>query len=76
MVYIPYNDIELEQIRFNDLRAKRKALLGAFDKWEKAVLRNREQDDAFVMSWYYQLLDLDESAFEEINIPLRIKYYL
>lgn len=56
------------------LRAKRKPLLDAFDKWEKAVLRGREQDDYYIMAWYNNLKDLQESAFE--SIPEKIKYYL
>lgn len=58
----------------NMLRTKRSRLLNAFDKWEKAVLRGREDDKNFIMSWYYDLLDLKEYAFE--NIPEEIKYYL
>lgn len=58
----------------NILRAKRNSLLNAFDKWEKAVLRGREKDKEYIMSWYYDLLDLKEYAFE--NIPEEIKYYL
>ena len=58
------------------LRAKRKPLLEAFDKWEKAVLRGREQDSVIIMQWYRNLLDLSEMAFEEENIPERIKYFL
>lgn len=69
-VYIPYNDEELK----NMLRAKRKNLLEAFDKWEKGVLRGREYDDNTIMNWRLDLLDLKETAFE--NIPERIKYYL
>lgn len=57
-----------------ELRIKREPLLEAFDKWEKAVLRNREQDSVVIMGWYQDLLDLIPSAFE--NIPERIKYYL
>lgn len=57
-----------------ELREKRKPLLDAFDKWEKAVLRNREKDDIIVMQWFNDLLDLKETAFEEI--PERIGYYI
>lgn len=60
--------------KLNQLRAKRKILLLAFDKWEKAVLRGRATEDEAIMQWYYDLLDLKEEAFE--NIPERIKYYL
>lgn len=68
---IDYDNTEevLERLRF-----KRKPLLIAFDKWEKAVIRGREEDSAKIMSWYYDLLDLKENAFT--NIPERIKYYM
>lgn len=56
------------------LRGRRKPLLAAFDKWEKAVVRGRESDDPAVMRWYRMTLDLDPAAFE--NIPERIRYYL
>ena len=58
------------------LRSKRYFLLQAFDKWEKAVLRGREVEDDTIMQWYQDILDLKESAFEEANIPERIKYYM
>lgn len=60
--------------KLNQLRAKRKNLLEAFDKWEKAVLRNRATDDEAIMQWYYNLLGLKEESFE--NIPVVIQYYL
>lgn len=56
------------------LRKKREPLLTAFDKWEKAVLREREVDDSAVMQWYENLKQLKDSAFE--TIPERIAYYL
>lgn len=56
------------------LRKKRDPLLTAFDKWEKAVLREREVDDHAVMQWYENLKKLEDSAFE--TIPERIAYYL
>lgn len=58
----------------NRLRCKRKYLLEAFDKWEKAVLRGRETDDSMIMLWYQMLLDLNAAAFD--SVPERIKYYL
>ena len=48
--------------------------LEAFDKWEKAVLRGREEDSEDIMFWYRNLLDLKEETFN--NVPERIKYYL
>lgn len=58
----------------NELRMRRRPLLEAFDKWEKAVLRGRESEDEQIMSWYQDLLKLTPSAFE--NIPERVQYYL
>lgn len=63
-----------ERQRLAILRTKRAKLLTAFDKWEKAVLRGRENDDVEIMCWYYNLLNLIETAFDEI--PQRVKYYL
>lgn len=62
------------QVFLESLRDKRKPLLEAFDKWEKGVLRGREEDSEDIMNWYQDLLDLKESTFE--NIPERIQYYL
>lgn len=75
-VYIPYTEEELLENRKNALREERKVLLDAFDKWEKAVLRGREKDDAYIMSWYRDLLNLVESAFLDENVPERVRYYL
>lgn len=72
-VYVPYTDDELKERKYNRLREQRKPLLEAFDKWEKAVLRGREDDDDMVMEWYIALLDLQDSAFE--SIPERVRYY-
>lgn len=66
--------VRLEEEALTKLRSKRKKLLEAFDKWEKAVLRGREEENDSIMLWYYDLLDLKESAFE--NIPDRVNYYL
>lgn len=65
-----------EQRAKNELRLIRKPLLLAFDKWEKAVLRGREIDDSSVLEWYENILNLVASAFEDENIPARIKYYM
>lgn len=64
----------LERQKIHSLRNKRETLLEAFDKWEKAVLRGREEDDAEIMAWYNDLLELKEKAFNQI--PARVKYYL
>lgn len=78
---INYNTEKAEKIRLEKeqtrlltkKRNKRRVLLNAFDKWEKAVLRGREVDDPVIMKWYKDILDLVESAFN--NIPERIQYY-
>lgn len=57
-----------------EMRFKRESLLLAFDKWEKAVLRGREEDSEEVMQWYQNLLDLQSFAF--YNIPDRVKYFM
>lgn len=75
-VYIPFTAEELEERELKRLRVQRKPLLEAFDKWEKAVLRGREEESDADMQWYGKLLDLDETAFEDGNIPERVKYYL
>lgn len=64
----------LERQKIRSLRNRRETLLEAFDKWEKAVLRDREEDDAEIMAWYNDLLELKERAFNQV--PTRIKYYL
>ena len=74
MIYIPYTKNELIEINKQKLRIKRAPLLVAFDKWEKAVLRGREVDDALVMNWFQSILDLNEDALN--NIPERVNYYL
>lgn len=60
--------------RLQELRGNRIKLLEAFDKWEKAVLRGRAEDDAEIMNWYRDILDLKAEAFE--NVPEAVRYYL
>ena len=69
-----FDEAKILKAKQNKLRNKRKPLLEAFDLWEKAVLRGREADSAEVMTWYQALLDLKESAFD--NIPSAVQYYL
>ncbi len=63
-----------QEEKLEQLRQQRKPLLEAFDKWEKAVLRGREEDNQEIMNWYQCLLDLSEDAFEKV--PDVIEYYL
>ncbi len=55
-------------------RQLRAPLLTAFDKWEKAVLRGREEENAEVMAWFHSLLNLEQQAF--CVIPPAVQYYL
>lgn len=66
--------VETDEEKLERLRSQRQPLLTAFDKWEKAVLRGREKDEEYIMSWYQDLKDLKESAFT--TIPERIRYYI
>lgn len=70
---------EEEQFVFN-LRKQRAILLEAFDKYKSnvnyGVVTEDEETRARIVSWYNDLLNLVESAFEEENIPSEISYYL
>lgn len=70
----PFNTPLSEEDKKNTLRKKRRVILNAFDKWEKAVLRGREVDSEEIMNWYESILDLDEEAIK--SIPNEISYYL
>lgn len=73
-VYVLYNAEQLN----NMLRAKRASILNAFDTYksnvEYGIEKETETEHNNIIAWYKDLLDLKESAFE--NIPERIKYYL
>ena len=77
-VYIPYTSIELEEIRKNKLRQKRKPLLQAFDTYKTNVFYGIVQETAYdklkIIAWYEGIKALDEEAIN--NIPDAIKYYL
>ena len=75
-VAVVYNNEKLLiDIKNNELREKRGILLAAFDLWEKAVLRGREEDSEEIMQWYQDILDLNENSILD-NIPEKITYYL
>ena len=63
-----------EEIVKDNMRHDRRVLLDAFDKWEKGVLRGREEEGDTVMGWYRDLLDLDPKAFADV--PEKVRYYL
>lgn len=71
---------ETEEQKLNKLRNKRRKLLEAFDKYKSNVNYGIVVEDVKtrtrIVSWYSDLLNLVESAFEEYNIPSEIKYYL
>lgn len=54
-------DLEIAKERF---RQRRKNLYRAFDIWEKAVLRGREEDSQEVINWYYSMLDFTDKITE------------
>ena len=64
--------------RKNELREMRTPLLKAFDIYKSNVaygveFESEEQREE-IIKWYNSLLQLDESAFE--NVPERVRYYL
>lgn len=65
-----------ESKRLEKLRAKRKDLLVAFDKYKTNVLLGLEEATALsddISAWYRSILDLNEDAIN--NPPERIIYY-
>lgn len=77
-VYVPYTTSQLEENRLNDLRKKREPLLIAFDKYkgnvQYGVLSETAAEHAEIIAWYKDLLDLKQSAFE--NIPSKVNHYI
>ena len=71
---------ETEEQKHNKLRTERTKLLIAFDKYKTnvnyGIVVEDDETRARIVSWYSDLLNLVESAFEEENIPSEIKYYL
>ena len=75
------NWLEIQNKRkINTLRNKRIPLLLAFDKYKSnvnyGIVVEDEETKGRIISWYSDLLNLVESAFEKDNIPSEIKYYL
>lgn len=73
------NKTDLEkQKALNKLRAKRKLLLIAYDKYKSNVLYGAITEDMATKSriifWYKQILDLKEDALN--NVPNEIQRYL
>ena len=70
----------IKKHKLDELRNKRRPLLEAFDKYKSninyGIIVENEETRATIISWYSDLLNLVESAFEEDNIPSEIKYYL
>lgn len=70
----------INERKINQLREKRTPLLLAFDKYKTnvnyGIVVEDEETRAKIVSWYSDLLNLVETAFEEDNIPNEIKYYL
>ena len=66
--------------KLNRFRVLRTALLEAFDKYKSnvnyGILSEDNETKIKIISWYNDLLNLVESAFEDNNIPSEIKHYL
>ena len=66
----------------HSFRTYRRTIFQAFDLWEKAVLRGREEDSEDIMNWYQAMLDFPEQITEATTyqdypkLPERIKHYL
>jgi hypothetical protein len=71
--------LELKNDFFRTYRANH---FRAFDLWEKAVIRGREQDSEEVMTWYQDMLDFPDQITENTTyenypiLPEVLKKYL
>lgn len=87
--YILYNQNEVnerylgpsnDELYILELRNYRSILLLAFDKYKSnvnyGITVEDEETKNIIITWYHDLLNLVESAFEDSNIPSQIKYYL
>ena len=70
----------INTMNLSNLRLLRAPILAAFDLYKSNVNYGITTEDAEtkekITFWYHQLLDLNEEAFKEENIPSQIKYYL
>lgn len=73
LVYDSSRELEYKK---SELRARRKEILNAFDIYKTNVYYGIEEDEEReqILSWYQDLLDLNETAFD--NIPERIRKYI
>lgn len=68
--------------RQEHFRNYRRQVFEAFDKWEKAVLKGREQDDNIIMTWFQEMLDYPEIMTESTTwrdypeTPEQVKKYI
>ena len=81
LVYVPYTNDELKEIKINQLREQRKPLLEAFDKYRSAVsygiVNETSEEHQAILTWYNNLLDLDTQTLNTKEaIPPKIAYYL
>lgn len=73
---------ELLERRFTHFRKLREQQFKAFDIWERAVIRGREEDSIDVMNWYQEMLDFPEQVTENTTsddypvMPEALKKYL
>lgn len=73
---------ELLERRFTHFRTLREQQFKAFDIWERAVIRGREEDSIDVMNWYQEMLDFTETITEMTSyedypvLPVALKKYI
>ncbi len=71
------NEAKKKEAELNKLRSKREPLLRAFDIYKTnlsyGIFSESEVDHNLIVNWYKDLLDLKESAFD--NVPLLISKY-
>lgn len=82
-----YNDKKITkekllEIRLQAFRQIREAQFKAFDIWEKAVIRGREQDSVDVMNWYELMKTYPDRITEKTlssdypQLPNELKKYM
>jgi len=73
---------ELLERRFVHFRTLREQQFKAFDIWERAVIRGREEDSQEVMDWYQNMLDFtneitEHTTYEDYpQLPNELKKYM
>lgn len=71
-----YDEEKAKDNSLNDLRAERVLILQAFDIYKTNVIYGIEEETnkEEILSWYKDILDLKQEAFE--NIPEQVQKYM